>query len=64
MFDHIEIGFGIHHDIASPTAEIARILRAIANDIESDGVTAQAIYDSAGRFVGEVKISGEEEGDE
>jgi hypothetical protein len=59
--EHIEIAFGLFEDIESPTAEIARTLRKVADDFERDGIPATYIYDSHDRFVGEVKITRIEE---
>lgn len=56
--EHIEISFGTGNAAfaESPATEIARVLRAVARQIERDGIPSPAIYDSNGNFIGEVKI--------
>jgi hypothetical protein len=57
--EHVTISIGTGNDAFqdSPTTEIARILRELADTFERDGIPPNAIYDLNGNFVGEVKIT-------
>ncbi|BAQ50321.1 hypothetical protein [Methylobacterium aquaticum] len=61
--EHITVSFstGSAAFADSPTTEIARILREIADRFEQDGLSGVAIYDLNGNFVGEVRVAEIEE---
>jgi len=56
--EHITVSFGVPAYWESPTTEIAKVLRKIADDFEQNGIPQQAIYDhgTGGGYIGEVKI--------
>lgn len=40
----------------APSTEVARVLRRLANDFETNGIPDQRLDDSTGKFCGEVQI--------
>jgi hypothetical protein len=56
--EHITITIETGNDAfaESPTAEIARILRDVADDFEKNGLPVPVLRDINGNFCGEVKI--------
>lgn len=57
-FEHITIKFGTGTEAFedSPTTEIARILREIAEDFERDGIPQHSVCDINGKHIGEILI--------
>ena len=62
-FEHItiriETGNAAFED--SPTGEIARLLRDLADRFEQDGIPPSTLHDLNGNFCGEVQIVGDED---
>jgi hypothetical protein len=64
--EHVRINIETGNDAfaESPTGEIARILRALADEFEQYGLPDHALHDINGNYCGEVVITESDEEEE